>query len=77
MWHGRFAVCGISDDTCASLAIGAPTGKFHRGRKIYQIPDNNFPQLPLNLWDWICCNKSSFEFELLAEDGIMHLDYGS
>ncbi len=29
IWRGRFAVFGFSDITCALLAVGAPTGKFH------------------------------------------------
>ena len=39
----------FSDDTCALLIVVAPTGKFQRYRKIYQILDENFPLLSLSL----------------------------
>ncbi len=54
IWRGRFAVVGFSEDTCALLAAKAPTNKFHRCRKIYQIFDGNFPLLSLNFWDGSC-----------------------
>jgi hypothetical protein len=71
IWRGLFAVCGLSDNTFALLVARAHTGKIHRYRKIRQIFDGNIPMLPLNLWDWICYNLSSFEFEPLVANKAM------
>ena len=51
IWRGRFAACRFSNKTCALLVDGAPTGKFQRFEKTYQIFDGNFLLLPLNFWD--------------------------
>ena len=81
-WRGRLAVCGFYDDVCAlgvnfGCAVGAPTGKFRRCRKIYQIFDGNLPQLPLNIWDVSRCDRLRFEFKPLVANGIMQRDCGS
>ena len=51
--------------TCVFLAFGAPTGRFHSFRKIYQIFDGNSQLLPLYVLDRSCCNRSNFDFEPL------------
>ena len=65
------AVSGFSENTFVVLVVRVPTGKIHRYRKIYQIVDGNIPLLPLNLWDWISYNLSSFKFKPLVANRAM------
>ncbi len=51
--------------------------RIHMLRRICQIFDGNSPLLPLNLWDWSYCKRSSFNFEPAVANGIMQRDYGN